>query len=1034
MNINPRLKITLSAITAFLTPLGALFILQTFFSDIYIRNHILHSSVMAITGLLSFYIFWRAYKTYNANKGDSTPLFLLSLSFLTMGAVFIFHAIAISDIYIFSETIFDIFEHYGLFFGALILLGVLFPYNQNITRAIYASRKIFLFSLVIFLAIFSILVVFSTPVAEFLSTHINLAIGLTGISFFVNALFLLLSHDYNRKSDRLSFYLIIGFLILTSSGIVPFFYKEWNAVWWFSHIIFIAGFIFTLVELFKQKRTEVSFGEVFSNTPLGAKIILNYSVTIILGIFILSYLNYYSAEKNLKNQLFHDLALTSAVEKENVLGFLDYTKSRAVDFSSDGFIRDSAKQIINEKNTAEIAENLNAHLVKNKMSLDKGIIGINVLDLNGKIIASTNIEEMGKDESKDDYFMQGKNSSYGDAYVSDVVIKQSHFNAIKSFFTASTVLTDRETREPIGIIVNYYDATTLNEIVSGRYGSIIEPLDIADKNIENTMEIFIANADGLMITESKFVKNAILRQRINTEAYWKCKENKNIRGIYNDYRGVKVVSASECLPNGWLLVTKIDVAEAFILLKDIQKEAAIFSIVLLSLIVLISSLLAKAIIFPIRKLDEAAKKIGLGDLSARAEVISKDEIGSLAQTFNGMVVQLKQLYEGLERKVKDRTMELAQKVNEVEHEKDKLSTILYGIGDGVLVVNGDGKIIIWNDVAEKISGFSTKEVIGKKYNQVLSFINEKTGKPSNDFIQQTITGGEIIQMPDYTMLIRKNGSQIAVVDSSAPLKNKNGEIVGCVMIFRDATKERDIDRMKTEFVSIASHQLRSPLTAIKLSAEILADADTGKLNAEQKNYLSNIQQSAQNMTSLVNDLLNISRLEAGKIQINPKPVNLKELIDKVLDNLSVISVAHNCKISVNAGIDLMPEIITDPDLMRQVIYNLISNAIQYSSPDGNRVDIEINRAEDNDHLIISIKDAGIGIPEEARKRMFEKFFRAENAIKTKVDGTGLGLYIVKMIIENLGGNVWFDSMVDTGTTFYVKIPTKSPPPPAIKKI
>lgn len=367
-------------------------------------------------------------------------------------------------------------------------------------------------------------------------------------------------------------------------------------------------------------------------------------------------------------------------------------------------------------------------------------------------------------------------------------------------------------------------------------------------------------------------------------------------------------------------------------------------------------------------------------------------------------------------------------------ERNKIKTILYGIGDGVFVVNNDLKIILWNKVAEEISGFLTQDVLGKKYDETLKFINEKTGGVNDAFVKSAMATGHIQQMSNHTLLTKKDGSRIAIADSSAPLKDKNGDIIGCVVIFRDATKEREIDRMKTEFVSIASHQLRTPLTAIKLSLEMLADNSTGKLNADQKDYLDNIQQSAQGMTSLVNDLLNISRLETGKIQINPKPVNLKELINKILVDFHIISSAHNCKISFRIAPKLAPEINTDPDLIRQAIHNLVSNAIQYSSPsDKNRIDIAINRAEDKDHLIISVKDTGIGIPENAQKRIFEKFFRAENAIKAKVGGTGLGLYIVKMIIENLGGKIWFDSAMGTGTTFYVKMPI-NPPPPRLKRI
>ena len=259
--------------------------------------------------------------------------------------------------------------------------------------------------------------------------------------------------------------------------------------------------------------------------------------------------------------------------------------------------------------------------------------------------------------------------------------------------------------------------------------------------------------------------------------------------MYDDYRNVEVVGASECLPNGWLLVTKMDAQEAFAPLKGIQKESVVFGLVGLSFMVLIASYLARAITLPLQKLEQAAIKVSGGDLRAQAEIISQDEIGGLAQVFNSMINQLRQLYEGLEQKVKERTQELAERVDEISHEKEKLSTILFGIGDGVFVIDNNFKIILWNKAAENISGFSAKDIIGKKYDSALKFINEKTGEQADDFIKKTIEIGEIQEMPSYTLLVKEDNAQIAVADSSAPLKDKSGNTIGCVVVFRDSTKE-----------------------------------------------------------------------------------------------------------------------------------------------------------------------------------------------------------------------------------------------------
>jgi len=612
--------------------------------------------------------------------------------------------------------------------------------------------------------------------------------------------------------------------------------------------------------------------------------------------------------------------------------------------------------------------------------------------------------------------LRAKDLSYGDAYISNVT-SDPHFISGKISFAASTVVTEKETREPIGVIVNYYDVSVLNEIVKGRHGEINKIVDDTNDTTK-TMEIFLANSDGLMITESKFVSDAVLRQRVYTEAYWKCQKGESIRGVYPDYRGVMVVGASECLPNGWVLVTKIDADEAFGLLKDIQKQSLIFGIILLSFISLIAFSLSKAITLPLKKLEEASMKVISGDLSVQAEIVSNDEIGDLALIFNNMISQLRSLYEGLEQKVKERTKELAEKVEEVGREREKLSTILFGIGDGILVIDNDLKIVVWNKVAENISGFSAKEVLGKKYDSILKLTNEKTGEITKDFIVATIDTGEAQLMPNYTLLVKKDGSQVAVADSSAPLKDKNGNVVGCVVIFRDTTKEREIDKAKTEFVSLASHQLRTPLSAIRWYAEMLLNGDAGKLNKDQKEYMASIDQSNLRMIDLVNALLNVSRIDMGNFAIDPKPTDFVEISESVIGELAMQIKEKDIKFTAKYGKNI-PQIQADPKLARIIIQNLLSNAVKYT-PTGGKVGIAISKEKEN--ILIKISDTGYGIPVEAQSRIFTKLFRADNVRAKEVDGTGLGLYVVKSIVDQSGGKVWFESAENKGTVFYVTIP------------
>jgi PAS domain S-box-containing protein len=356
-------------------------------------------------------------------------------------------------------------------------------------------------------------------------------------------------------------------------------------------------------------------------------------------------------------------------------------------------------------------------------------------------------------------------------------------------------------------------------------------------------------------------------------------------------------------------------------------------------------------------------------------------------------------------------------LEDIASEKEKLGTILQSIGDGVFVVDNNLNIIVYNNTSAELSGFTAQEAIGKPYNEILRFVYEEDGKVNDKFIKEAFRTGETQEMGGHTELIRKDESKIVVSDSAAPLKNEKGEIIGVVVVFRDVSKERAVDRAKTEFVSLASHQLRTPLTSINWYAEMLLSGDAGKLNKEQEDFLNEIYTGNQRMVELVNALLNVSRIDLGTFAIDPKPVNLIEIADSVVDELTSQIEAKNIK--VEKDYDKLPLINADINLTRIIFQNLLSNAVKYT-PDGGSVSVSIKK-QDKDALF-SVSDTGYGIPKQQQPRIFEKLFRADNVQEKDVKGTGLGLYLVKSVVETAGGKIWFESEENKGTTFYVTIP------------
>jgi len=234
----------------------------------------------------------------------------------------------------------------------------------------------------------------------------------------------------------------------------------------------------------------------------------------------------------------------------------------------------------------------------------------------------------------------------------------------------------------------------------------------------------------------------------------------------------------------------------------------------------------------------------------------------------------------------------------------------------------------------------------------------------------------------------------------------------------------DDDQVRTEFVYIASHQLRTPLTAIKLLIELLLSDPINQKHPEQMMYLNDIYQSTGRMVRLVDDLLNVSRIETGTLRVVPEEVDLKEFLESIVGELMPISAAKNCTVHT----EFLSDISTmsfDPQLMRAVVYNLVANAIKYSQPDGSSVEIVVHTSEHHGepYVIIDVKDYGIGIPKKEQSRLFQKFFRAENAIRVQTDGSGLGLYIANKIAQLSNSFITFSSSTK-GSLFTLHIPRK----------
>ena len=351
-----------------------------------------------------------------------------------------------------------------------------------------------------------------------------------------------------------------------------------------------------------------------------------------------------------------------------------------------------------------------------------------------------------------------------------------------------------------------------------------------------------------------------------------------------------------------------------------------------------------------------------------------------------------------------------QLYREVVEEREELLQTFESLAAGLMLVSPEGRISQINASARAIFGIDA-EALGKNY---LDVIRDENRDQLREVLQSAMRGDENISQ-DIVVNIANVERHYQV--QAAQVRSDEGKDLGVVAIFIDVTEIRMIDKMKSSFVAMASHELRTPLTAIKGFVSTLL-MDDGFSNEERREFYMIIDQECDRLTRLINDLLNTSRIEAGEsLKPNYTRVDAKALLEKVVLIQRQSTHKHQIKLDIRSEI---PTIIADEDKLDQILTNLLNNAIKYS-PNGG--DITVHAVVEDDHLLVGVEDQGLGIPKDHQAKVFDKFHRVNNEDNRRIYGTGLGLYLVKHLVESVHmGKIWVESEVGKGSTFLFRIP------------
>ncbi|MEA1943782.1 MAG: ATP-binding protein [Euryarchaeota archaeon] len=613
-----------------------------------------------------------------------------------------------------------------------------------------------------------------------------------------------------------------------------------------------------------------------------------------------------------------------------------------------------------------------------------------VLNTDGIIVASTDESTIGDDRSSREYYYCG----LSDTHLTDVY--SSPRLHVPTMLVSTPLSSDSRT---IGVMVGRINLSTIHTIVCDR------------KGLGVTGRTFLIDEDGYLISGSTAEMATVYDTRGDH-----C-------NIY-ERNGRKVIGAQVLMQNHkWFLIVEQDHDEILSALYMLIKRAFLVTLSLIVLISVFSILVTRQITRPIERLYEGTEAVAAGDYSVQVPAVTDDEIGALTRRFNEMTSELEETH----RKLEDR---IALINRDLENQKSKLESVLQSMPDCVFATDSDFRITMFNRACEEFTGILAADAIERFCYDVFPTDVCAGQSRLRESIDDHAAGAcWEVHVTD------KNGRSVPIMTCGAPLCDADENITGYVEVLRDVTELKKVtdelrgsnaelelankelkklDSLKTDFLNIASHELRTPLTSIRGFAEFVADEMLGELNERQKNALSKVVSNSDRLIRLINNMLDMSKIRSGKLELSITELDLSELIRDVVADMELLAEKKN----ISCTIDTPDSVVIkgDRDRIEQVLVNLLSNAIKFTPAGGS---VSATAVDCEDCVRVRVSDTGIGIAPGDLAHIFDEFWQVE-----KSRGTGLGLAIVADIVREHGGAIWAESEVGAGSTFGFKLPKK----------
>ncbi len=719
----------------------------------------------------------------------------------------------------------------------------------------------------------------------------------------------------------------------------------------------------------------------------------------IIPLLWVAYFAYTGGRRALENSIGVSLAQLAreSIDKADMSLFWRLQQVRTAASNAEAMLKELDLPVEERKRTWDMKRPISPKAVEivNGLAILAGEDGKVILTDKDGLIVHANQWVLDFDQSSESWWRKAYNNGVGHTYIGR--IKYDPNLKLHSIDMAVPVM-DSGTNRAIGVLEVTFILSDLRGMIQ-RLNGLMEG-----------MEAYIIDEQGRVIAAPPDKKGIrILQDRmLYTEAAMKAIQASEGESGYvteEDESGrKKVIGWAHSAGymghklTDWSVLVFQPTSVAFAPASRLKNNVLLLTLLSAVVVAFIGVIFTRRLTGPIIKLAEAARAIGKGTFDAdEIPITSRNEVGVLVEEFNLMRKNLREL------------------MGKLSDEQEKMRAVVNSIAEGLVFLDKRGRIVHLNPAAEELLGMRGEDV-GR---EIESAVEDPTLKQLFESCQLSTHQRKTIA---HEVPVKTRGRERILKVLASPVISEEGILLGTVYVFDDITREKEIDKMKSDFVSLVSHELRTPLTTIQLGISLILDGKAGPINDRQRSSLEKVDRQAKRLTRLINDLLDLSRIESGRVRMKREPISLLDIAVSRMEEIRPQAEAKGVSMDLQVKGDI-PMTVGDEERIGQVITNLLSNAVKFTPPGGT---VTVRLTPHERMILTEVIDTGPGIPPEQRDKVFDKFYQLSDVHTRQQGGSGLGLSIAKSIVEAHNGRIWVESEEGKGSNFKFLLPLIPP--------